>query len=389
MKVIRLALHLIWKRKYTYALLAFQMIISIIIFVSLVGKVQHIAHSQTVANIFNSENAFYFTPYTYYDTNSFHLKELLPDESSYEIGRVSNLTLKNNSGENVFAYGYNDTIIRYTNVNLKDGTWFNSDTDYEHIPIISIGSKYSVDDVVTLRDYENEKEMTFKVIATIRETEYITTFMSGGSKNNASLENIVSIANADFIVPFECSKVNSIGENDVSSYNYNYGSIIIMKNSENAAVYELLDQYGEVSDINSMITNFKDETRDYFLSNGIVLLVFTLLGLSGIGGINSMLNVANRKRYTIYFMYGMTQRKCAIIEAIRSGLVIIVSFVASVVLIFYTDIGNLFPPTEYAINVMTFIYVLLYMAGIYLVTSLYFVINLSKQNLMDVYKQKA
>lgn len=388
MKVIKLSLHLIWKRKYTYMLLAFQMIVSIIIFVSLVGKVQHIENSRMVANIFNSENAFYFTPYTYYDTNTFDLKKLLPDESTYEIGRISNLNLKNDSEEYVFAYGYNDTIIRYTNVHLSDGEWFNSDTEYAYIPIISIGSKYKVDDVVTLKEYENEKEIQCKVIGTIKENEYITTFMSSGSKNNASLENIISIANADFIIPFECCEVPSIGEDDVSSYTYNYGLIIIMKNSAKAEVYALLDQYGEVSDINSMITNFSEATRDYFLSNGIVLFVFTLLGLSGIGGINSMLNISNRKRYTIYFMYGMTQKMCAMIEAIRSSLVIIVSFVVSIVLIFYTSIGSLFPPAEYTINGTTFVYVFLYMVGIYLVTSLYFVINLSKQNLIDVYKQK-
>ena len=80
---------------------------------------------------------------------------------------------------------------------------------------------------------------------------------------------------------------------------------------------------------------------------------------------------------------------CAAAEAVRSSVVIIAGFVISYFLINFTSLGNLFPPDAYTINFMTYVYVLFYLIGIYLLTSLYFVIDLKKQNLIEMYKQKA
>lgn len=387
MNILQLSIRLIWKRKYTYLLLMFQMIVSTIIFVSLVGKMQNIVDSRNVANIFNSENSLYFTPYTYYDTNEFDINEVLKKDCNYRIGKVFNLNFKTEHSESVFAYGYNDTIIDYTNIELVKGEWFNKDKQYKYIPIISVGQKYPVGHIISLQTLQNNKSFNCQVIGTIKENEYITTFMSGGSKGNASLENIVSNANADFIVPFNCNQYLSFGENDMEFYNNNYGNIIIYEKSDELKICSKLSQFGEVSKIEEMIENFRNDNRDYFLSNGIVLIIFTMLCIAGIGGINSMLNIENKRRFSLYFMCGMTSKMCGLVEGLRSGVVVITSYIISICIFKYTNCVNLFPPNLYSINSETFFYIMIYMAIIYAITSVAFIMKYKKQNLIEIYRE--
>jgi Mg/Co/Ni transporter MgtE len=97
----------------------------------------------------------------------------------------------------------------------------------------------------------------------------------------------------------------------------------------------------------------------------------------------------NEKRFAIYYMLGLSNRKFALIEGIRGFIVIVFSFAAMLVLYYLPFIHNLFglDPTT-TVNGLTFTFIGLYLTLIYCVTSVGFIIKMEKSNLIDLYRNR-
>lgn len=392
MKHIKITFEIIWKNKYTLLLLLLQMLLTTIIFVSLVGKLQYLVSSRASANAFNEYNAYYFNNYLYYDPEVLDLEQILQEQinAEWSIGETAILHLQTSDGKMVMAYGYNEPIITLSNIEMHSGTWFAEGEDYGGVPVIAIGDTYKTGDTIEFWNPEQERKTSVKVIGTISPQTYVTAFSSGASQDFAKLYQLIEPAQGDFIVPFECKNIPSVTNADTWMVQRLFGKIIVTEDKmPQDEIYRVLKPYGTVSNIGIMQENYKHELREYFISNGVVLFVFTLLALAGIGGINSMLNLVNERRYTIYFMHGMTKRNCALVEAMRSGTLILLSYLLFFVLYAITPVGEIFSVQSYTINGLTFLAVLLYMILIYSITAVPFVIKLGKKDLIHLYKQKS
>lgn len=144
-----------------------------------------------------------------------------------------------------------------------------------------------------------------------------------------------------------------------------------------------------MTSVATMMENYATELKLFFTTNCIVLAVFTLLTIAGIGGINSMINIKNENRYIVYFLYGMTMKQCARIEALRSGSLIVTSYLFLVVGFYLSPIHTWFPINKYKITGGTFLIILIYLSLIYMGTSIPFVAKLGKKEGMKNYKQRA
>jgi len=293
MNILKITCYLISKNLRSFLLLLFQMMLSAIILISLIGKVQSIMDTKAVVNIFNDENAFYFTPYSYYDSDKIDVNEILNDQinANHKICELSDIYLCDTQGKTFSVLGYNDEMILYSNIRMKSGHWFDKNYSQDYIPIVAVGNKYKVGDIININSIISGQIKPAYVIGTIRDGEYVTAFNGGGSKNNASLGNLSLPIHCSFIVPLQSKIWKSFHQYDSKNYSVESSKIIIFNKEQSSdKVYSVLSEYGDVSNISVMKKNYTIQNNDFFIANSILLLVFTLLTLTGIGGVNSMIN---------------------------------------------------------------------------------------------------
>jgi hypothetical protein len=390
MKILRMTFKIVIINIKSILLLVIQMIVTSLILLALIGKIQYIMQEKDGLSIFNEDNAFYFTPFSYYDMNTFDMDSIIRKNisTSYEEGKISQLLLKNENGTNIVAWGYNDQIIHKSNIKMKFGKWFSKHNNTDYIPVVGIGDTYKTGTVINLECNSNKIQKAL-VIGTISRNTYIPTFNSYSSKGDASLTEIISLPYLELIIPFECSQVPSIQKNDIWDSQVQSSSILIFPSKVNKeTVNESLGCYGAISNINEMTNNYHNEIKEFFITNGIALLIFSLLTLAGIGGVNSMINIKNERRYIIYYLCGFTSKGCAIVEGIRTSFMIALAYVILIILYYFTPLKSLYETNE-VINLVTFLLTFIYLILVFCLSSLPFIINLGKKNLILKYKQKA
>lgn len=152
------------------------------------------------------------------------------------------------------------------------------------------------------------------------------------------------------------------------------------------AIIDKLKKYGNISSIYEMEQNFKQNNREYFMVNGILLFVFSFLTIVGIFGTNGIWYIKNQKNYTIYYMLGLSNQKCRILEAINTFLVIGLSY--SVFLVLYEMFFKeylLLQASEWKLWILIILF--FYYIEIYGVTSIVFIKKAGKNDIMDLYKK--
>ena len=391
-KIFILSLQLIWKRKLSFFLLVFQIIISSIIFIGMIGQVQMIVSSYSTANTFDNTKAYYFSPYAFNMNQDINIENIAYEKinKNATIGKAYEVFLYDRNETPYYCYGYNDTLLSYMNFEIIDGDTFKNHKSTEFIPIVSIGNQYQIGEQFEFVDESNCLIAKGQVVGTISKESYIINFNSGASTDFSNLTDIVSIPYADFIIPVNSQAYCSFDTEKYSDYAIKQDCELIFANNTNSdTVYSKLCQYGSVSSINIMKDNYINKINSDLTTNGIILLVFTLLTLAGLGGINGIQSIENKKLYNIYFILGITAKKCSLIEAIRSFILMLLSFTLVLSLYYLTPLKELFNSYTYKIDWFTFFMTFIYIALIFLITSCGFIYKLSKENLISTYKENA
>lgn len=395
MKLLKLIGHLFWKNIKGYILLSIELIITSIVFLALIGKMQYGYDSKEIAYTFQDSNAFYFVPHMFFAEKEKAIGDVLKKECDfeYQLGEVYNIIVSNETGEIITAYGYNDAIIDCVDLDIKKGTWFRDGIDTEigkeYIPVISMDPQYTVGEIITISNDTSSVEEKAYVIGEIDKNSYVLTFITGASRDFAKLSDFISQSNAQLIIPVESSNYRTFNELNVANQSKQLGTIIIAKDDDiHNQIYEICNDYGSVSNISVMKENYRKDMNDFYITNGIVLLIFTLLTLVGIGGFNGIQSLLNERTYTIYYMLGLSRKKCMLIELMKTIFLIIINYVIIVILYFW-KIQHFFDASSYKITWLTFVIIFIYLLSICLLTSVGYVYQLGKKNLIQVYKKKA
>ena len=147
----------------------------------------------------------------------------------------------------------------------------------------------------------------------------------------------------------------------------------------------ILLQYGHATSIDDMLVNYETSIRDELLIYSIICIIFAILTMVGIGGNNGIQNIINKYDFVVYYMLGATKTTCILIEAVRSGIVIVLSYALAIGI--YQLIPTVFPINAYEITLQTWVIILLFLILIYCVTSGIFLYRLSRSNLVTSYKE--
>lgn len=391
MKTLRMVLHIMNKQKKGYLLLSFEIVLTAIILLSFIGKMQYSFSTKNVTDTFKGSNSFYFTGFSFYKSDEYPLKKILNEKADFKfkLGEVTDIYFKDDNNNTIYAYGYNDLLIEYTNLQLEEGMWLNQQQNKNEIPVIALNDKYQVGDVIQIPSQTSKDIYSARIIGKIVKNSYILSFQSGASNDFANVDNFVTPAYADIIIPYESDNTMSIPE-DVCEYTDKQSGTIIMvgDNSVYDEVYQICNNYGNISNISIMVENYTNNMRDYYLTNGIILIVFTILTLVGIGGFNGIQSILFERVYTVYYMLGLSKLRCVIIEVMKIVILLILNY-SIIILLYLWKLKNLFPKESFKITPITFIAIFILLAVICFSASIGYVVQLAKKNLMQVYKEKA
>lgn len=375
------------------ALLTLQAVITILILIGLIGKVQMVSSARNVTDAFQNQNAVYFTEFACYHGYLPDLSQLIAkraETESVKVGEITDLLLKTEKGETVAAYGYNDAMIEAARIPLKDGVWFDRAQKSSLIPVIAVGRQYPVGSELSFLHPLHHTTVKAIVIGTIGEDTYIPTFNRSGTADIATLSFFVSTPQFPLIVPYHCSNITSFQKEIATDTSVERGKIIITGSQPaSEAVQNALKSYGSSVSVERMAVQYRQEIRDHLLTNGIVLLVFSVLSVAGIGGANGIQYILNEKRFIIYYMLGLTQKKCMLIEALRSFSLVVSSFLITIFLYWVTPIRDLYASDSFQINAFTFLLIFLFLLMIYACTSVAFFRKLGRKDLIQSYRQSA
>lgn len=143
---------------------------------------------------------------------------------------------------------------------------------------------------------------------------------------------------------------------------------------------DILEKYSVLS-IKDLL-NLGSENYSEGLGNYMVLFILlSLLSICGISGINLFLFDKLKTEYSLYFMCGARWSACVLFEAIRNFIVIFVPAVIGSVLGYLFAIGD--PEVKYFVDFSYVLYVIIFVATIYLPSTAYFLIKLKKTKPID------
>lgn len=393
MKGILICTASLFKRHFRQnLLLILQIMATLTVLTGFLGKLQYITHSSGIADTFHDREAYYYSPYSF-TASSDHPQKILSEHGIDHI-RCSNYTqiLVRTDTDYVLSIGYDDTLIDYVNVKLSDGIWFSEYTGTE-IPLIGLDTLYHTGQHIELKDTANTAHDAV-IIGTVSPSSYILTFDQSSNPEDASLDSFVSVFRADFIAPYCSSSLphldNSFDAGSEIIGNTPQSGQILLPESETdyETLRDVFRDYGLVADIRNMLVNYRKEIRFDLLINGILLGIFALMTVAGIGGINGIQSRLNRRNYIIYYMLGMQRKSCAITELLRTLAVVFSAFVLFFVLYLLTPFRALLQSPDLFINAGTFIVACLFMIIVSCTVSLKYVLDLGKGSLITHYKNQ-
>lgn len=371
------------KRKGAIFLFMIEMLLSSVVMMSLVGQMLSLHKSAQITNAFDGDNCYYFSPRTYYDPD-FSIGDYLSEaeKKNLKTGSVHVFSAKTKEKQSVKIIGYSDFIIERARIKTDRGTWF-TDKTCNVVPLIAVGSRYSVGQQITFSDGTKGE-----VIGAIAKDSYVVSFQASASSGNASLRDLISVPSAiDLIAPFQSEKFMSFPAHVISNELTEQSQIIAVENTqEQRHIVKTLNKYGDVSSIEQMIKNFDSENKNYFLINGIIFFVFTILTIVGIGGLNGIWSVENENVYTIMYMLGLHTKTCMLVEAINTFTVVGVSYLVFFLLSHWLAKSIL--PEGVHCGKGIWMAILVYFLLIYALTSVSSIVKAGKRNLMELYKRE-
>lgn len=384
MNKVKLWIRQIIKNKGYYIFLTAEVVIVLLILVSMIGKLQAMYATNEIGNAVVDKNVYAFSEYDYYRENTTEVDKCL---DKYHVINLPTCFLGMTlNGEEISMLGYSEKLFDVYSPKLEDGEWIDSTKEYEYIPVIVSGDKYQVGECFETKD----PQLTFQVVGIISPEEYVLLTGVGGTTGYASLSEVFYKISSDFIVPCDCEHLKCVWKEQIDARAEWSGRLILLPdelaNREEEIVKEI-NQYGYITNVKKMSENYNASNREFCIVNGIVLFVFSMITLAGVGGINNMVEIKNEKRMTIYYMYGFTKRKCMLYTYLSA---IIPLILGEFIFIFwyYHGLDETYTVDLLEINIFTFVAAAVYLVILFHITIIPEMIRLGKKDLFALYKQK-
>ncbi|WP_288885048.1 hypothetical protein [uncultured Eubacterium sp.] len=391
--MIELFLGIIEKYKKYYIIIALQIFLSSILMLTMLCKLESVGEKVELTKLYNGKNMYYFSLPEFMTAD----KDVEMDDvyrsidEKYESGRITDLYVENSEDERKThcLTGFSDGLIRNIKLVLDDGKWFDYSESYKNIPAVAIDNKCKIGEKILL---DKQKGIYLEIIGRMSPNEYGMSFNISSNSGAASYDDLFTKAKnlKKFIVPYKSKYFKCLEDDDLDMKKQHNGEILFFsRDVSKKKIISTLEEYGTISNIDDLERNFKEENEQFLFTNGIVLIIFTLLTIAGIGGINCMINIRNQKDYVIYYIYGMSNKQLALMELGRIGFVLFISSVCMIALIKHTKIRDWVLSEGGNLTLSKYLVVLCFMILVFTITTIPFVYKLYKSNLIEMYKQKA
>ncbi|MDD4493536.1 MAG: hypothetical protein PHV32_04190 [Eubacteriales bacterium] len=236
---------------------------------------------------------------------------------------------------------------------LSKGRWlgeqdYKLETDYE-IPVIvsdNLKDKYKYGEIYTFEIVLGNRPST-KVILKIKPVGILRKPNYFFSMTGNYMSNVISKDFNGIIIPYFS------GLKELYEMPYNRSLLLIPHKNADDALLESweseLSDIGKLDKIALLLQQYKENNKSvavFFGSIGIVILVLTVVGLSG----NSMLSIAySEKLYAVYFMCGMKWRFGVLLTIIKN--ILLVLFPALLSMLCFLIFRNILPEFQMHISI--------------------------------------
>ncbi len=386
MKTFMIAMRLIRKRRGSLLLLGIEIILVAMVFFSILSEMVFVKNTSQIVEILQGTHTWYFTPFEYYDPD-FCLSDYLQDEDKeyIEEGNACDVIVDSFDYGNLTGLCYSDMIINELQITMQSGIWFTdlNETEDNRIPVVTARNRFKIGEEIELTCGK-----TLYVIGTISNQEYLLFFMNSANSGNASLGNIMEgIGDIELILPYDSEEHSCLSEEDfLFFYEENSQMLSIDETSDVEKITDTIRNYGALSSISEMKDNYIAQLREFYITEGMILLVFSVLTVVGMIGINGIQSVENERTYTICFMLGMDRRKSMLIEAINTFFVVGVSYLAFII-IYQFYYKALLTEIESTLEAGIFMGLFVYLLLVYAITSSTFIFKAGKQNVVELYRR--
>ncbi len=378
--------------KVKYIIAMFQILLVILIFNFVLGMLQNTRYLSTFYDNSELDRAIYAAaeriPGLAIDMES-TIKKVsdVTSVNKNDFGLIANIrfSFKDND-ENLRGLAYNQKLMRSINYSLAEGNKFEkSRTDKNNIPVIitsELSSEYSLGDIIKVNLYSKEGNKiidNLEVIGILETRSNPMVFTRGGTR--VSFQSLFSSDFDTVIMPMESL-------NDVN-YSIHRGFLMFVEDN--------LDYSGTITrwknDLNDIVNIFKVEDTLMYHQEEIretVILFFSFLillfffALSGLGGNNALVLINQQKEYGIYFACGLHWRGCVFMHIIQSLVIFIIPTTIAAIIIKYSRI---FAEDYIILSINNFIYSLLLIAVIFILTSIDPIMTLARKSPVSIIRR--
>ncbi|MDO5022598.1 MAG: hypothetical protein Q4E07_04595 [Eubacteriales bacterium] len=331
MKTLYIALTLLWKRKFSNAILALEILLSVFMLAQTFVFITDYIDNSKAMNELPKDNVFIFSTFSYCDKEE--VKEKINRSPIVESADRVYMGGASFNGVDCNLVVYPQNIIAHYKPSLKKGAWFSSfkKTDMGILPAVissEFGASVGETRSIYLPDKGDTKIYVTGILAS--PTQYL--YPSGGASSGQFAVSSI-IDQRPVIILREVDYGDMSALEPPSDLPLPENMFVFIKPS--ATQEEIITfkknygMYGEITDMNTLVVNFLSQSS-LMINNGIAFFaVFFLLAVTSILSGSIMQTVYNKKLFTVYFMLGMNPKKGAVVELIRI-------FVIAILVIFLT-----------------------------------------------------
>lgn len=380
MNVFILACRLIKQRFINIVILAVELALACIVMMGIFGLMLDKLSYGTLASSLADEKNFYFVAFGCYD-KSFNILDCFPEDETVEasFSEVKTGAVNSVTGLYLHFLSYDDFLLAAMDIQKRPEDFSCYEKD-GFIPAVGLDSLFEKGDII--ETVQGDKIIIFDTFDSNRK---VFSFSHYSSKTIFSIDSLVSnVEETKLIIP-----QMYLNENWQLHSTYFTPCGVVSINADSQKRQELVDlmtDFGSVIPANELSLNFEKERRNEILTNVALLIVFTIIATVGIIGINNLWLKKNEKRFAIMYISGMNGKMHWLIVMLESITVFVLGFTLFVIgLLCFKSKLLPFDFGKALLPIILFVFV--FLALIYWLTSYRSYNSTLEKNLIEIYKR--
>lgn len=334
MKTLKIAVHLLWKRKLSNAILVLEIFLSVFMLAQMFVYITDYMDNIRAIDELPKNNTYIMNTFSYCNKEQI-LAAIQQDPAVDAVGRVfMGNTSCNQVASNLVVYPQS-IIARYA-PSLQSGEWLSTaaGSDSSVLPaVVSADIGLNVGEKADI--YLPGKGLVSICVTGVLHTPTQYLFPSGGaSASQFAVSSIISqypvviLREVDYGDPSALIRSSDIGLPE--------NFFVFFKNTVSQATIDVFrstyGMYGEINSMDLLISNYHVQASTMIDSGIVFFLVFLLVAVTSILSNSVVEKMSNQRLFTIYYMLGMDWKKSIVVEALRilvlAFMVTCVSFIA-------------------------------------------------------------